>query len=177
MCIIYLLLIVITLLLIFFFIYKYYDDINTLSKVHTHIYLSSYNLANNKDILRKNNIKNILTIMSNHNKMIQYKNIKYLQIDKRDAKHENLKDEFEKCFNFINNSVNNKENILIHCRMGKSRSPTIVASYLMKKYNICSNEALNYLRKHRSIIKPNSGFMKQLKNFENEIKGCRKTKI
>ena len=172
MCLIYIILITIIILVLYLVKLHYYDKIHAFSKVHTHIYLSSYKSANNENSLKKYNIKNILTIMpicNDCNKMIKYDGINYLQIDRYDVKNENLKKEFEKCYNFIDKAIGNKENILIHCRKGKSRSPTIVASYLMKKYKMGSNGALEYLKKHRSIVKPNSGFKKQLDEYENEI--------
>lgn len=46
--------------------------------------------------------------------------------------------------------------------MGKSRSATCVIAYLMQKYNINTSEALAYVRRARSIVEPNPGFMEQL---------------
>jgi protein-tyrosine phosphatase len=171
---VYLLLIVIFVFLcVHKFGIEYYSNVHTISKIHTHIYLSSYKIANNKKLLKKYNIKNILTIMPDCydcDKMKKYNGIDYLQISKNDHKDENLKDDFDKCFKFIDNAIDKKENILIHCRAGKSRSPTIIAAYLIKKYNMTRDEALKYMKQHRKIINPNSGFMKQLKEYENEIK-------
>lgn len=152
---------------------EHYENIHTFSRIHSYIYLSSYKLANSEKILRKYNIKYVLTIMpkcEKCSKMTEYDGIKYLQIDKQDIQSENLKNEFNNTYKFIDDAVNKKENILIHCRAGKSRSPTILAAYLMKKYNVTSDEALKYLKQQRKIIKPNPGFKKQLEEYEKDLK-------
>ena len=45
---------------------------------------------------------------------------------------------------------------------GVSRSPTIVIAYLIKKFNMSFNTAYRIVLQHRSIIKPNYGFRRQL---------------
>jgi protein-tyrosine phosphatase len=173
MNILYIILGLIFILFLFNSVSEHYENIHTFSKIDSHIYLSSYKLANDEKTLKKYNIKNVLTIMpkcDDCSKMTKYDNIRYLQIDKQDIKTENLKNEFDKTYNFIDDAVNKKENVLIHCRAGKSRSPTILAAYLMKKYDVTSEEALEHLKQHRKIIKPNSGFRKQLDDYEEDLK-------
>jgi protein-tyrosine phosphatase len=168
MDIIYLLLII-SFFCLFYSASEHFSASHIVSKIDSHIYLSSYKMANNKKALKKYNIKNILTIMPDCQtckKMQKYKNIKYMQVNKKDVKTENLQSEFEKTFKFIDDAVNAGENILIHCYAGISRSPTIIAAYLMKKYNMNRDNALKYLKNKRNIIKPNSGFMEQLKKYE-----------
>lgn len=46
--------------------------------------------------------------------------------------------------------------------MGKSRSATVVAAYLMQTHNITPSQALSQIRQARSICEPNEGFMNQL---------------
>src|SRR3989344_4674866 len=91
---------------------------------------------------------------------------KYMRIQINDSPTENIKNSFNSAFNLIDEAVQKNENILIHCHVGVSRSPTIVASYLMKKYNISSSHALRIIKKKREYIQPNSGFLRQLKEYE-----------
>lgn len=78
----------------------------------------------------------------------------------------NISQHFNETYNFIENSINNNQAILVHCAQGISRSGTIVIVYLMKKYNKTYEEALKQVQKKRSIVEPNKGFEKQLKEFE-----------
>ncbi|KAK0713646.1 protein-tyrosine phosphatase-like protein, partial [Lasiosphaeria miniovina] len=59
-----------------------------------------------------------------------------------------------------------KPRVLVHCRMGISRSTTAVVAYLMRKHSITHREAINQVLGVRSCIFPNAGFVEQLKVWE-----------
>ena len=62
---------------------------------------------------------------------------------------------------------------LIHCFGGRSRSATFVVAYLLWKNEDNSpkklQETLEFVKQKRSLVKPNEGFMKQLKDWEKVI--------
>lgn len=60
-------------------------------------------------------------------------------------------------------------NVLVHCHAGVSRSATIVIAYLMAKYNMFANEAIDFLKSKRECIQPNDRFMQNLKDFQKDI--------
>jgi hypothetical protein len=84
----------------------------------------------------------------------------------KDRPEEKIKAFFEQSYNFINGT---KKGILIHCVMGVSRSASIVIAYLMKKYEVPFDAALKFVRSRRPIVKPNDGFIKQLKHYERTL--------
>lgn len=49
-------------------------------------------------------------------------------------------------------------NVLVNCFMGKSRSVTIVAAYLMWRCDITFNIAMRWISSHRNCASPNYGF-------------------
>jgi dual specificity phosphatase 12 len=49
--------------------------------------------------------------------------------------------------------------------MGKSRSATCVAAYLMHKYHISPSDAIAQIRESRPLAEPNEGFMQQLELY------------
>jgi dual specificity phosphatase 12 len=49
--------------------------------------------------------------------------------------------------------------------MGKSRSATCVVAYLMHRYHISPQEALDQIRQSRPLVEPNEGFMQQLEMY------------
>lgn len=55
--------------------------------------------------------------------------------------------------------------MLVHCKMGVSRSASTVIAYAMKQQRWLLDVALSYVRDRRTIIKPNEGFMKQLQTY------------
>lgn len=58
-----------------------------------------------------------------------------------------------------------KTNVLILCQAGESRSVTILAAYLMKKYKLNAEQALHAIKRKRSTASPNPGFRDQLELY------------
>lgn len=68
--------------------------------------------------------------------------------------------------------LKNDYKILVHCREGVSRSAMVTAAYLMKKYLINHETALNNIAQINSRIDPNPRFVEGLKKwFEFLVKG------
>ncbi|KAL1870228.1 hypothetical protein Daus18300_005293 [Diaporthe australafricana] len=63
---------------------------------------------------------------------------------------------------FKKDTVKKSGRVLVHCTRGKSRSATIVAAYMMWKWDLCVYDALQHVQNRRSIALPNEGFMDQL---------------
>jgi atypical dual specificity phosphatase len=70
-----------------------------------------------------------------------------------------------------NGNGNGKGKILVHCSAGISRSPMIVAAYLMKRKGMTLKAALGQIIRVRPQISPNAGFFQQLKEMEMELFG------
>lgn len=62
--------------------------------------------------------------------------------------------------------MGNDPRILVHCRMGISRSVTFVLAYLLHAKRIPLRYSFPYLRQLRPIVMPNGGFWLQLKEYE-----------
>lgn len=56
--------------------------------------------------------------------------------------------------------------VLVHCKMGVSRSASVVIAYAMKAYNWDFKKALDYVQQKRNCIKPNSSFISQLETYQ-----------
>lgn len=52
--------------------------------------------------------------------------------------------------------------VFVHCAMGKSRSATLVVAYLIWKFGVGVEEALEWLCEGRPVCDPNPGFKEQL---------------
>ncbi|GAD95515.1 dual specificity phosphatase Yvh1, putative [Paecilomyces variotii No. 5] len=55
--------------------------------------------------------------------------------------------------------------LLVHCDRARSRSPTIVIAYLMRKYSATLGDALKFVQSKQKI-RPNPNFMRQLQVWE-----------
>lgn len=56
--------------------------------------------------------------------------------------------------------------VLVHCKMGISRSASVVIAYVMKAKNWNLHKALTYVKNKRTCIKPNENFLKQLEVYQ-----------
>ncbi|KAJ7471287.1 protein-tyrosine phosphatase-like protein [Mycena galericulata] len=61
--------------------------------------------------------------------------------------------------------------ILVHCSAAVSRSPTVIAAYLISKHNMSLHSALRILVTSRPAVCPNAGFLAQLKSLEMTLRG------
>jgi hypothetical protein len=59
--------------------------------------------------------------------------------------------------------------VLVHCDAGISRSPMVVAAYLMRLHHWTRDQALDFLRQKRPIIGPNDAFLELLKEWEQTL--------
>lgn len=59
--------------------------------------------------------------------------------------------------------------VLVHCNAGVSRAATVVAAYLIRHHAMTTSEALNFIKVKRPFIRPNPGFMEQLKEYEARL--------
>lgn len=153
-----------------------------ISHIYKNIYISSIEHSYTVDILLKKNIHAILYLgsMNKSSKILnKYKlnniNHKFLKI--ADSKKSDIVKCFTPAWDFINKHISNGINILIHCRMGISRSPSIVAYYMARKMyermrltgNIepIVDDILTLIKINRPCVYPNKHFIKQLKHYEN----------
>ncbi|KAF9982615.1 tyrosine/serine/threonine protein phosphatase pps1, partial [Modicella reniformis] len=79
----------------------------------------------------------------------------------------------ENCVDFVDEARKSNSRVLIHCRVGVSRSATIVIAYLMAHYNLSLVEAYLMVRARRLsvIIQPNLLFMYELLQWEQRLRG------
>ncbi|MBS0616399.1 MAG: dual specificity protein phosphatase family protein [Verrucomicrobia bacterium] len=77
---------------------------------------------------------------------------------------------FAHSYTFIQDALNADQKVLIHCRGGVSRSPTVLIAYLMKEFGVTHDQALNYVRSRRRGVDPNIGFRAGLQEYNNRLK-------
>lgn len=120
------------------------------------IFIGSYKTALDENFLKYNNITLIIDIGSPNDLRHDIPNLK---INIYDSPYENIENFFEICYEKIEN---NKGNTLIHCYAGISRSVTITAYYIMKKYRVPALTSILYIKRFRKIADPNYGFYYKL---------------
>lgn len=132
------------------------------------LYIGSLKDSRDVEQLKKNNITHILSVHEKPKSGL-VKNIVYLCINIDDAPSENISQHFPICIKFIHDARKNNGNVLVHCVLGMSRSPTIVIAYIMTITDFSTAEATNVVKIRRQITNPNFGFQRQLIDFEDLV--------
>ncbi|MBU6383446.1 MAG: dual specificity protein phosphatase family protein [Verrucomicrobia bacterium] len=72
---------------------------------------------------------------------------------------------FAPTFAQIDKAVFGKTKTLVHCRAGMSRSATLLAAYLIRRFGLSAEDSLNFLKKKRACV--DSKFTEALKKYAN----------
>lgn len=134
-----------------------------INEIATGLYLTDFKNAKDYDTLRQLGVRQILTIgkeLPRHGEPL----FKAMHVRIDDSPSENIKKHFNSTYNFINRGPT-----VVHCAAGVSRSATIVAAYIMRRFKMSSDKALAHIWECRKVINPNYGFKQQLKQFEKEL--------
>lgn len=112
--------------------------------------------ANN--VIEEYNIKHVLSLGIQVEVAINNKFINCL-----DLPETNIKEVLVDGLPFVRKAVETKENCLIHCNAGVSRTSMVAIAYLMHYEKMQFQEAYDLVKGKRPAIQPNDGFKKQLK--------------
>jgi protein-tyrosine phosphatase len=158
-----------------------------MDEIIPHLYISNWKSSNDIDLIKKNNIKAVITVETQMKPeyIIRYyneNNIDFLYLYIEDNINSDMSVYFDASYDFIYKHIKNNENVLVHCWAGISRSSTIILNYLLRRFympNKCVScnliFFLNFMKKYHPNTKPNDAFMKQLyiqalKYGKNDIK-------
>ena len=133
------------------------------------MFIGNIKNANNKEEIETLGIKNILNCAAEIQQINLPNNIKYCHINLTDSSNMDITKFFHRAFSFIESARKEKQKILIHCKLGISRSPAIIIAYLIKYMGYSTDSALSFLRSKRSQVYPNQGFINQLHLYEKNL--------
>ncbi|CAB0039540.1 unnamed protein product [Trichogramma brassicae] len=135
------------------------------TEIFEHVYLGSEWNASNLEELQKNGVRHILNVTREIDNffpgMFNYLNVRVYDDEKTDLlKH------WDDTFKYITKAKKEGSKVLVHCKMGVSRSASVVIAYAMKAYNWDFSQALSHVKNRRNCIKPNSNFLLQLETYQ-----------
>ncbi|CAG0903656.1 unnamed protein product [Darwinula stevensoni] len=141
------------------------------TRIFDYLYLGSEWNASNLEELHSNGIKRIMNVTREIDNffpgMFTYINIRVYDNEATDLlKHwdKTYKVFVDVCTSSIDRESG--ERVLVHCKMGVSRSASVVIAYVMKAYEWSLQQALDHVKRKRSCVHPNDEFMKQLEMYE-----------
>ncbi|KAG0642041.1 hypothetical protein HOY80DRAFT_1037876 [Tuber brumale] len=146
------------------------------SRILSYMYLGNLQHANNHGLLVALGIKRVLSIgeelsWTDKEKSKWGADNAMVVKDLQDNGCDPLEYQFRRCLDFIEEGRHADEPILVHCRVGVSRSATICIAEVMRALNLSLPRAYCYVRARRLnvIIQPHLRFMYELLKFEEKI--------
>ena len=135
------------------------------SEIFDYLYLGTEWNAGNLDELTTTEIGLVLNVTTEINNFFPGK-FDYRNIRVNDVEEEPMVKHWEDCFRYISEAKKERKRVLVHCKMGVSRSASVVIAYTMKANDWNLSQALRFVQQRRGCVKPNPGFMKQLEEYE-----------
>lgn len=130
------------------------------------LYLGTFENACDLEELKRIKVTHILNCATECKNTNLPSDIKELHLNINDYEGFEIYDYFEQANEFLNNCKEDVGIALVHCKYGISRSVAFVIAYFIKYLKFSADSALEYLMQKRSKIKPNDGFMEQLREYE-----------
>ena len=130
--------------------------------------MSGYPSAKDQCLIKKNAISHIINLTSQHCDNVYLGKIQYTNFKLSDNSSFNLLGEIDKIINKIDKKIQKGENVLVHCKMGVSRAPSIIIAYLIIKRGMSYNASFEWVLKINPKIAPNLGYLMQLQNLDSK---------
>ncbi|XP_028277395.1 serine/threonine/tyrosine-interacting-like protein 1 [Parambassis ranga] len=100
-----------------------------------------------------------------------------LTIPVADSVESDLYSNFERICSFIGSHINMGSRVLIVSKQGRSRCSAVTIAFLMHHLKYTLEEAWNHMLKCKPQMRPNTGFLQQLSDWELHTMGTQHTDI
>ncbi len=130
------------------------------------IYLGNMYMSADYDELKRLEITHIL------NCAIECKNhfpdeFTYCNCELDDDSEFPIEKYFSKAVEFISTAVSNNKKVFVHCKLGRSRSASMILAFLIAFKKMSFEDAFNKLVTKKPLVIPNPGFVSKLKKLNN----------
>ncbi|EMD39274.1 hypothetical protein CERSUDRAFT_152359 [Gelatoporia subvermispora B] len=132
------------------------------------LYLSNLLVARDEAQLTSLGATHVISVMNHAPKFpSSLPHLKTLLIPIEDSPQADILQYLEQTTQFIKDALSENDTnvVLVHCLMGMSRSATVVCAYLVATTSMLPSESISYVTSKRSIVCPNSGFLRQLDTY------------
>lgn len=154
-------------------IQKYLDNTFEATQIIDNLWLGGISSSCNREKLHEHNIETLICAIMGATAAYPF-DFNYERASLADREDEDIISIFYRLLPVIHNSLLEGKPVLCFCKYGRSRSCSIVAAYLIFYKHMTTDEALDFIRAKRSQIDPNPGYVKQLKQFEEEVRQDKK---
>uniref|UniRef100_H3AI92 protein-serine/threonine phosphatase n=1 Tax=Latimeria chalumnae TaxID=7897 RepID=H3AI92_LATCH len=147
-------------------------QMDTPSKIFEHLYLGSEWNASNLEELLCNGVGYILNVTREIDNFFP-ETFEYFNIRVYDDEVADLMQYWKDTYKFITKAKKNHSKVLVHCKMGVSRSASTVMAYAMKEYGWTLDAAYRHVKERRAVARPNPSFMKQLNIYHGILEASK----
>ena len=128
-------------------------------------------LNNDCEALRSRKVTHVLSVLSADQRRLPsfIQGHHYVRVDDTEEAAATLASHFEAIVAFIEQARTAGGTVFVHCGAGISRAPTSACAYLVWKLRMRAVDALALIRKARNNVRPNSGFVAELKRWEQKV--------
>ena len=145
-------------------------EASPIDKIDQHLYLGSLE-ARSPALLEQHKIKRIIRVATRDEEKNSYSGLPPGIEEKvfyvKDLPSCQIRWSIMESIPLIERSIQQQDNILIHCQAGVSRSASIVIGYLIHSRRLSAKEALDYVQQRRPCVRPNPGFWRELQELES----------
>ena len=149
-----------------------FGQMDPASRIFDFLYLGSEWNANNLEELTANKVTHILNVTREIDNFFPAV-FKYLNIREYDVEETDLLQYWDSTYRFCQDCVKTDGVVLVHCKMGISRSASTVIAFAMKHFSWSLDKALSHTASLRSVINPNPAFRQQLTTYEGILTASR----
>lgn len=146
------------------------------SLIFPHLYLGSEWNAANLEELQRNRVSHILNVAREIDNFFPDRFI-YYNVRLWDEESAQLLPHWKETHRFIEAARAQGTRVLVHCKMGVSRSAATVLAYAMKQYGWSLEQALLHVQELRPIVRPNPGFLRQLQTYQGILTASRQSHV
>ncbi len=136
-------------------IFNFVTNNSDIILISPNLYLGNIKSSQNINILKEYNINSIVNCSNDIPFHDYFNNKNIFRIDIEDSKElENINKFKSNILNatlFIDEQINNNNNVMVHCYWGLMRSPTVIASYLMYKYKMDVESSIQFIKDKKNL--------------------------
>ncbi|CAA7266110.1 unnamed protein product [Cyclocybe aegerita] len=150
------------------------------SSSHSHhphlgaLYLGSLAAAQDAPLLRSQGISHIVSVLDSpwapSPSHLEREGFSVYKIEVGDDASVDLRPFLEAVCANIEGMRRMGRGVLVHCQQGVSRSAAIVIAYLIAHQAMSYDTALTLVRRKRACVRPNSGFVRALQEWEGVVR-------
>merc|ERR1712226_329402 len=142
------------------------------SQVLPWLLLGSQDVAADQEILRREGITHVLNVASGIEIDRTGTDLVEERIELLDLPEQEIQDGVSRCVQYLATREEAAERVLVHCNAGVSRAPTVVLAFLILHHNLSFQAAWDTVLAVRPYIRPNDGFIRQLKELKLNVANC-----